>query len=411
MSDTPSLPPIVRSGFAFQWAFLAEVGHMRRHTRASVAELTTLLRPDAKTRKKEENRKDQVWHWWEAQLKHYGLPQTRDKNVAKVRLLDALNRGKLKVPESVARLEDEMKKEWAKLVRKERTRAGEDTTAKKRKASEGRHVMNDTKTPSVKRTKSSAGKTREMVGRVSRDVDKSWEEDKRRALKEENEPAKVKSEPNSRKRVGKSRELSWDFDRWWEEDGKRALEEREMSNLGSGWNNQNDSGGTDDDDCSEDDNVDTVSDPGIDPENLHPYARVFKLRSECYFSDRDYDVTLRITSNPDCLVGRLENFGPWEGMIKIAPKPDPTSTGSISFGWRVRDTNTGEMRYGRGCFGEIKFFGSEQVRGTFFNMPRSKDTIEFVGVALQTAYPRSNVSRRERYRRAAMAMLCDWDNF
>jgi len=32
-----------------------------------------------------------VGHWYEAQLRHYGLPPTKDKNAAKVRLLGALN--------------------------------------------------------------------------------------------------------------------------------------------------------------------------------------------------------------------------------------------------------------------------------------------------------------------------------
>lgn len=47
-----------------------------------------------------------------AQLIHYGLPVTKDKNGAKVRLLNALNASKLEIPASVLKLEGELKKEW-----------------------------------------------------------------------------------------------------------------------------------------------------------------------------------------------------------------------------------------------------------------------------------------------------------
>lgn len=39
----------------------------------------------------------------------------------------------------------------------------------------------------------------------------------------------------------------------------------------------------------------------------------------------------------------------------------------LSFGWRARDKHEA-LRFGRGCAGEIEFFGDNQVRGTFFNI-------------------------------------------
>ena len=54
--------------------------------------------------------KDQVGHWYEAQLIHYGLQRSKDKNAAKVRLQQAINQGKLKTqPPHLADMEAQMK--------------------------------------------------------------------------------------------------------------------------------------------------------------------------------------------------------------------------------------------------------------------------------------------------------------
>lgn len=62
--------------------------------------------------------KDQVGHWYEAQLIHYGLPPSKDKARAKMRLLEALNNSALNVPTSITTMEAEMKKEYAAAERK-----------------------------------------------------------------------------------------------------------------------------------------------------------------------------------------------------------------------------------------------------------------------------------------------------
>jgi hypothetical protein len=97
----------------------ADPGNGNHHGRASVAELAALLRPEApnlysKGRKPEAATpaKDQVWHFYSAQLIHYGLPVTKDKNVAKVRLLNAMNQFKLEVPAWVLKVESELKADW-----------------------------------------------------------------------------------------------------------------------------------------------------------------------------------------------------------------------------------------------------------------------------------------------------------
>ncbi|KAK8039244.1 hypothetical protein PG993_007655 [Apiospora rasikravindrae] len=105
-----SAAPVSRDGFAFANGDLyAEASGHNRHRRATLAEL--------KTHFKSGNEKDHPAHWFEAQLLHYGLPPSKTKAVARMRLFDAVNGGGLKVPAPVSKLEGELKKEWTKLDR------------------------------------------------------------------------------------------------------------------------------------------------------------------------------------------------------------------------------------------------------------------------------------------------------
>ena len=114
--------PVVRDQFLYTGGDLfVDVGNLNRHKRASVAEITALLRPDLKKSKGGgEQSKDQVAHWYEAQCLHYGLPPSKDKARAKLRLLEALNTSRLEVPARLASLESEMKKEFVAAERKAR---------------------------------------------------------------------------------------------------------------------------------------------------------------------------------------------------------------------------------------------------------------------------------------------------
>jgi hypothetical protein len=117
-------PPVRRGDFVYSSVLYADPG-WNHHTRASVAELAALLRPEApnlynkgKKPKVATPVKDQVWHFYAAQLIHYGLPVTKDKNAAKVRLLNAMNQFKLEVPAWILKVESELKAEWEAENRK-----------------------------------------------------------------------------------------------------------------------------------------------------------------------------------------------------------------------------------------------------------------------------------------------------
>jgi len=112
--------PVSKNGFFYNGDLYVEVGALHRHKRASIPEITSILRPDLKKLKSATAtpNKDQVGHWYEAQLIHYGLPPSKDKSRAKMRLLEALNQSTLNVPPEIANLEDSLRKEYNATERK-----------------------------------------------------------------------------------------------------------------------------------------------------------------------------------------------------------------------------------------------------------------------------------------------------
>ena len=110
--------PVVRGDFVYNGDLYIDVGNLNRHKRATVAEITDLLRPDLANSKTSLPTKDKVGHWYEAQLVHYGLPPSKNKATAKLRLLDNLNKSQLTVPSHIIAIESELKKEFASSERK-----------------------------------------------------------------------------------------------------------------------------------------------------------------------------------------------------------------------------------------------------------------------------------------------------
>jgi hypothetical protein len=119
-------PEARRGDFVYRDALFVDVGSGRRHARASPTELKSLLLPKTGSAVK-----DQVAHFYEAQLVHYGLPRSREKNTAKVRLTNAINSKSLVVPKEITQLESELKKEYASMQRKAKTKTKPTATARK----------------------------------------------------------------------------------------------------------------------------------------------------------------------------------------------------------------------------------------------------------------------------------------
>jgi len=108
--------PTSKDGFYYAGDSLyVEASGHNRHRRATLPELHALFHVHPANAA--DVPKDPVGHWYEAQLLHYGLPPSKNKAVAKTRLLDAVNTGNLAVPAHIQQLESELKKAWTKKER------------------------------------------------------------------------------------------------------------------------------------------------------------------------------------------------------------------------------------------------------------------------------------------------------
>ncbi|KAH0490047.1 hypothetical protein TgHK011_001532 [Trichoderma gracile] len=162
MSGTTAL--VSEGNFSFtNGVFFAESSGHNKHRRATHEELRTHFASGSD--------KDHTAHWFEAQLMHYGLPTSKTKSVARMRLFDAVRGGSLSVPLHITELEQRLKKEWTKRDRDEKKAAkaastkaapkAEASNARKRKAEVTVVAAANTGTPAVaacapKRTKTSA---------------------------------------------------------------------------------------------------------------------------------------------------------------------------------------------------------------------------------------------------------------
>ncbi|KDQ13846.1 hypothetical protein BOTBODRAFT_33284 [Botryobasidium botryosum FD-172 SS1] len=126
MEERSYATPVSKDGFFCSGPndddFYVEIDGKNRHPRATVSHLEQLLKPATpvlltkagKPRKRQPQSaeppiKDQVGHWYSAQLLHYGLKPSNTKATAKKRLLAALDEGTLEVPEDILQLEEELR--------------------------------------------------------------------------------------------------------------------------------------------------------------------------------------------------------------------------------------------------------------------------------------------------------------
>lgn len=76
-------------------------------------------------------------------------------------------------------------------------------------------------------------------------------------------------------------------------------------------------------------------------------------------------------------------WGAWAGIIHMNPGPSFDTLGQPStLGWRLRDEDTGELRFGKNCTGDMTFYNDQTIRGYLYNVP-SVGTLEFWGPRLE----------------------------
>ncbi|TKA64905.1 hypothetical protein B0A55_10294 [Friedmanniomyces simplex] len=139
---------VTRGEFVYRDTLFVDVGgEGKRPPQAAEAEFESFLNGKAQE-------KDPVAHWYKAQLIHYGLQRSKEKNMANVGLQQALNHGKFKVPPHISEMEARMRKEYAAAVRKaKKAGAGEPAGDTTPKATNKRKNDDDAAAESSKRTK------------------------------------------------------------------------------------------------------------------------------------------------------------------------------------------------------------------------------------------------------------------
>ncbi|KAM0724298.1 hypothetical protein Q7P37_000180 [Cladosporium fusiforme] len=368
-----SATPVVRGEFVYHDILLVDIGgSLKRHPRASQPELKTLL--DGKAPK------DQVAHFYEAQLIHYGLQRSKDKNTAKVHLQQALSQKKLSVPSHITDMEEQMKKEFATNVRKARIAASKalkgtessvatPASKKRKQGSEGTG-----QTPATnKKTKVTM-----RIGDVEVSIDHNTVETTSQKKKQQTTPAKptkpqssskekstTKARPTNPQPVTKTKtpqtprqSPSKPSAQTPKTNSQPRIKNEPLSNTKSPAKKT----------PHIKREVKQEPDTEDDAFTTRYITGVYNISCPQLSSQTATSHLLRLSvDNESGKIWGSFSLVTTSGVLLIADSnADPDV--SHSFGWRARDADSGRLSFGRGCFGEIVFFGERQVRGTFFNL-------------------------------------------
>ena len=412
-------PPVSRGNFHYNGNLYVDVGQLNRHQRASVDEISALLRPDLL--KKSSNKKasldpprDQVGHWYEAQLIHYGLPPSKDKARAKMRLLEALNNAKLTVPPNIVNMEAEMKKEYAAAERKAKAlykasqapaSKGESSAAgQKRKQSEsfgnfpninvninfGSDYQGFPGSTSAATNGQSPAK-KAKTG-TSKPTNKKADEDPPKAPKKtaasaiKQPPSQMQDVQKRPRQTAKNPQLT---EAWLKDPsigpgpidratGLSRLHPSEMSSGTISWAKMEPVAKI----ASKIKQEPTPKvekkvkkEPGVkrepktdsslpSPPSLGLINGLYDLFCPTVSENWSHDdLTLTLTLDGTTIWGAYD-LGMFSGIIFLPSRPwQASSNHPLPFTWRGRENGEGEMSFGHGCEGEIWFLGDGEIEG------------------------------------------------
>ncbi|KAH7087847.1 hypothetical protein FB567DRAFT_569751 [Paraphoma chrysanthemicola] len=374
-------PPVRRGDFLYSTVFQADPGNSNPHPRASLAELPALLFPDTSKSGKSapsSPAKDHPWHFWAAQLLHYGLPMTRDKNRAKMRLLDAMNQGRLEVPGWVSKLEAELKKEWeAENKKMKKKTAGAGATSSKNamgKSYHGEGNVTGTQSAGVNVTGNivnlSVSSGYSMAGpgvlqQTSQSSPKKPTPAKRKRVDNNTPPlastpkkttknntatsptpskrSKKEPTPRVKKEPSHSSTTASPFRPRIKQE--RYIKPDPYADLPSSPNTQQ---------CALLSGTYTISCP---------------LATALFSTSSSFSLTL--AKDPSRSVWWAStSMGSWDFLIQLNPGPTHTVLGEpCTLGWRMRDMDTGELKFGKGCMGEMVFGGNGKMSACLWDVP------------------------------------------
>jgi hypothetical protein len=361
-------PEVRRGLFVYRDTLFVEVGDGKRHPRASASELKDLLLP-----KKGGLVKDQVAHWYEAQLIHYGLPRSKDKNTAKVRLTAALSTDGLKLPSDLVKQEIDMKKEYATALRKAKatkkkpSEPSNASTSKKRKATEELSttisINDDVVEVKIDRTSKSAKVApSKPAAKSSKQNPKPASPSK--SMKTQTTPAAPSSTQSRPKQTARrSRPFHYPSSNSRPNVGSRPIVDHTPSTF------------------DHDDDEDDEPPPAYESLHFNESPPVAHLQISGHYTidtEQDtYDLDLRVDEERQQLWGTFE-IGSMEGVILASDIQGMADEDTISFIWRAEDTYNRQYYCRRDQTGSIAFDGNGLVRGTFFGLMSGED-IEFGG--------------------------------
>ncbi|KAJ4320363.1 hypothetical protein N0V94_003437 [Neodidymelliopsis sp. IMI 364377] len=372
---TDFAPPVRRSNFIYHSILYADPGNGQRHSRASVAELAALLRPDGPT-----SAKDQVWHYYSAQLVHYGLPATKDKNGAKMRLLHALNNFKLEVPDWVRKQESEMKQEWEAENRKlKRTADAKSKSVMPVRAEGGRDgfnsgprsINNGGVNVMVNLSLSSASVGNFLPNTPTKTVAAK----RKRANNEEHSPLRT---PKKAAKTTKVSALSKPTTE------NKKTTPKTVSRVNSKPRPHNAPSPT----PSRPQSIQQHTSSPIKPD---PYLHSILL-SGTYTITCPTATSLFHTPSLDLSLAKdprhniwwaTFRWGDWDGIMQLnlGPQGIEDLGRLFTFGWRLRDLQSGRLDFGSGCMGDVTFYRGE-IEGRLFNVP-GEGMVEFHGVRME----------------------------
>lgn len=369
--------------FVYHDTLFVDVGQGKRIPRATVTDLNTLLLP----KKNAVPIKDETANFYIAQLMHYGLPKTKDKNTAKVRLTTALSAGQLTVPSDVQKIEAGLKKDYASLQRKAKlaARKEQDSTSAKSAAGQKRKAaaMEETKvtitigdmniaidrssTPAVtKRQKSSPPKKEAFATKVFPNKSNTFKSSATKTTK--SSPArkvtpksKTVANPRQTAQAQNPSSVSTPI-----QTARRSIPLPQMQS------NEEEAPPP----YSQYDYQDEDDDHHDQPSKIMQISGEYEIVAHTH--DNNATMNLRLSNTRDQLWGKFY-LGDREGMIRMDGISNLAGGARHSFGWRSQNAEMGaDWKFGKNCDGWMEFDGSGAVQGVFFSF-KSRGRFHEVG--------------------------------
>ncbi|KAI0518410.1 hypothetical protein F5B22DRAFT_60876 [Xylaria bambusicola] len=434
-------PAVTKDGFSFAGDLYAEASGHNRHRRATVSEL--------KEHFKSGSDKDHPAHWFEAQLIHYGLQSSKTKSVARMRLYDAVNNGKLTVPSHIQKLEKDLKKEWTKSEREAKmaAKAGKgsstaSTTAasKKRKADSSNVDMNinigdisitlsannaSKSSSAAKKTKTSATKSASNKGvkdtptkskpapKPAKEAPKPKASAASKAKPTASSPAKPVKKQTAR-RGGISQGPSRGSTSTAEAATTAPYPAKQTARRGGNWARRgrisSSSAFESHKDFDEppppyqeyDDNDDSDDDDDSPPPSsslgslglLNGRYDIFSREVNDQWGHEDFDLVLTLSGNK--LWGKFD-LGIVTGILHFDERPWESSDEPVPFTWRGEETD-GPVWYGNNNKGWIRFLGNGRIEGQLDYM-----SLDFDGTRVSGQNTRSPID--------AQSMQYEWNGY